>query len=230
MEQQPTAWIEWAQFGLDVLRVFLGWPVVVGVVVLVSGHHFKDEIRAFMANIGAVKTRWAEVELRQNLVQSDEEHTPPSTEEFEKQIKAARTDAEAARSETEQQTILSAKLEEAAERAQDQARTWWLRYLEAKLPARVKESLRWISDKGSVDRVVFDVFFDPSDAGPLLRGSTFLVLSHEGLIAESDAQVRLTDAGRAFLSYQREQELNRKHGLLGLQQGLFNRAKEAEEG
>ncbi len=205
---------------VEVLKVFLSWPVVVGGLGLALGIAFHREIRKFIENIGAIRFGGAEILAKQQPTPATEtkEETPPAAADGS--ITLSRQDQQIVMREVQKlRAGLDAERQRAgqAEQAQAEFETnvgklldekqgevifWWFRYLGLFLVPHTKWVLQWFATRATqATREWFHEEWKASIPNAKEREVILSVLLHHQFLLENGSLLSVSDAGHAFLEF-----------------------------
>lgn len=166
---------------IDLLRLLLGWPVVIGLLLVGFAIWFRDEIGAFLANVGAIKTRWAEIQMQQPAPPEGE--PLPTTE-----------DGDAQATDEDNREVIRA--------LQRAVYFWFNRYLSVYLVPHTKQVLLWLSDQTTpIQSVAVWAEWGKVIQSPAEQQAVLTALLENGLVEWTRGMLRITENGRRFVKF-----------------------------
>lgn len=173
---------------LELVRILLGWPVVVGALLVGFGIVFRDELSEFLGNIWKVRLPGGtELERQPAPPEIDETNLPE--DELETPTPAA-VSAEA----------FEVLFKIAVDRHRDSL-YWYFMYLNQFLVQTTKEVLIWIGSLEGVTKDLYEATWAPRLPTPIQRASTLNALLQTDLVEETGGLLRITDRGRRYLLF-----------------------------
>jgi hypothetical protein len=171
---------------VELARVLLAWPTIVGALLVGFGIVFRDDFSQFLRNISKVRfPGGAEIERQPPAPEIDEAKLP------EEDIPAS------PEAEDEEQNVLLG----VARQSRKEALYWFFMYLNLFLVPTTQEVLAWIGTLEGVTKDLFDASWAPSLPQPIQRAATLNALLQTNLVQEMGGLLRITERGRRYLLF-----------------------------
>jgi len=205
--QSPTQ----GQTLIDVLRILLSWPVVVGVIAFAFGIVFCNELSDFLKRVGTIRLPGGtEISSSPSQARTDTKDTEAKEEKaitltteqqeiINQHIKGLQEKIAGNELEREELFKTASNL---LEEKQREVIFWWFEFLSLFLVPTTQLVLKWFSTQATAPtKTFYDEFWKPIITDTKQREIILMVLLHHGLVTQDGVTLKISDAGRQFLVY-----------------------------
>lgn len=194
---------------LEVLKLVVSWPFVLGLLGFAFGITFRSELSAFIRNIGKIRLPGGTEITTQEP--SDDQATEQSPEPGAVTLTPQQVELVRQHLETLSQQATDANqqredvINEAVEIVTQKDRLilyWWCKYLDEFLVLKSKLVLAWFAAQEMAPTArAYHIAWTPAIAEEEQRETILTVLLNFGLISEQGGLLRITDYGNYFLRF-----------------------------